>query len=163
MRTLTAAEAAKRLGVKVETVYAYVSRGVLRSTRAADSRSSLFDAADVEAIALRGRPRRVSRRLTFEVEIDTHLTEIDGHALRFRGHDAVKLATSATFEQVAELLWTGALPERGRWLLGPLCRLRSPRAAAWATGSGLRSTWRRWPIPRGATSGPRPSPPAGGR
>ena len=122
MRTLTAAEAATRLGVKVETVYAYVSRGVLRSTRAADSRSSLFDAADVEAIALRGRPRRVSRRLTFEVEIDTHLTEIDGHALRFRGRDAVELATSATFEQVAELLWTGAPPGRGAgsWAAVPL-------------------------------------------
>jgi citrate synthase len=122
MRTLTAAEAAKRLGVKVETVYAYVSRGVLRSTRASDSRSSLFDAADVEAIALRGRPRRVSRRLTFEVEIDTHLTEIDGHALRFRGHDAVELATSATFEQVAELLWTGDLAARGTgpWAAVPL-------------------------------------------
>ena len=62
-------------------------------------------------------------RLTFEVEIDTHLTEIDGHALRFRGHDAVELATSATFEQVAELLWTGALPEPGAGP-GPRCRWR---------------------------------------
>jgi citrate synthase len=121
MRTLTTVETARRLGVKAETVYAYVSRGVLRSMPSADGRSSRFDAAEVEALALRGRPRRVSRRLTFEVEIETHLTEIDGRSLRFRGHDAVGLATTATFEQVAELLWRGVLPTRhSAWTGSPL-------------------------------------------
>lgn len=119
MQTLTAAEAARRLGVKRETLYAYVSRGVLASAR--DGRTSTFAADEVEQLARRGRPRRASRRLTFEVELDTHLTEIDGHTLRFRGHDAVALATSATYEQVAGLLWTGRLPAwSGPWAGVPI-------------------------------------------
>ena len=163
MRTLTAAEAAKRLGVKVETVYAYVSRGVLRSTRTADGRSSLFDAADVEAIALRGRPRRVSRRLTFEVEIDTHLTEIDGHALRFRGHDAGRAGDLGHVRTGRGAALDRCAPGAGRWLLGR-CAVGGARwAAAWVTGSGSRSTWPRWAILRGATSGPRPLRPADDR
>jgi citrate synthase len=44
--------------------------------------------------------------------IETHLTAIVDHQLLFRGHDAVGLARTATFEQVAELLWTGELPAR---------------------------------------------------
>ena len=40
--SLTAAEAAQRLGVKPATLYAYVSRGVLSRARAADGRGSLF-------------------------------------------------------------------------------------------------------------------------
>ena len=41
---LTATEAAQRLEVKPATLYAHVSRGVLRRDRAADGRGSLFDA-----------------------------------------------------------------------------------------------------------------------
>lgn len=119
MQMLTAAETARRLGVKRETLYAYVSRGVLVSGR--DGRASRFAAEEVEQLARRGRPRRATRRLTFEVELDTHLTQIEGHALRFRGHDAVELATTATYEQVAELLWTGELPGwRGPWAGAPV-------------------------------------------
>src|ERR1700683_3194400 len=53
----TAAEAARRLGVKPATLYAYVSRGVLNRDKAADGRGSLFDAEEVERLAPRGRPR----------------------------------------------------------------------------------------------------------
>ena len=107
---LTANQAADRLGVKPATLYAYVSRGVLRRVTAADGRHSLFDAAEVDALARRGRPRRASRPFLFELEIQTALTEIGDHALRYRGHDAVQLARTASVEQVATLLWTGGLP-----------------------------------------------------
>ena len=109
MAMMTARQVADRLGVKVETVYAYVSRGTLDSHRGRDGRTSMFRSADVEALARRGRPRRASATV-FEVEIDTRITSIDERGLRFRGHDAVALATAATFEQVAELLWVGRLP-----------------------------------------------------
>ena len=46
---LTAAEAAARLGVKRETLYAYVSRGLLHRHMAMDGRTSLFDADEIES------------------------------------------------------------------------------------------------------------------
>ncbi|MCU1360924.1 MAG: binding domain protein excisionase family, partial [Ilumatobacteraceae bacterium] len=107
---LTANQAADRLGVKPATLYAYVSRGVLRRHAAPDGRRSLFDAAEVEELARRGRPRRSSRPFVFELEIETALTEIGDHAVRYRGVDAVALARTASVEQVATLLWTGRLP-----------------------------------------------------
>jgi citrate synthase len=133
MTRLTASQAAQRLGVKPATLYAYVSRGVLRRTPAADGRRSLFDAAEVEALARRGRPRRASRPFVFEVEIQTTLTEIGHHVVRYRGHDAALLATSATVEQVATLLWTGTLPtaaeaHRLGWLPAPLTVPAAERA-----------------------------------
>ena len=56
--SMTAVQAADRLGVKQATLYAYVSRGVLGRAKAADGRGSLFDPDEVERLALRGRPRR---------------------------------------------------------------------------------------------------------
>src|SRR5215469_13122422 len=107
-RLLTAAEAARRLGVKPATLYAYVSRGTLRRQRAADGRTSLFDADEVERLARRGRPRRPANAM--DITVESQLTEITQDRLRYRGHDAIELATTRTFEEVAELLWTGALP-----------------------------------------------------
>src|SRR5262245_2129931 len=60
-------EAARLLGVKRETLYAYVSRGVLRSYRQGIKRQRLYRRGDLEEL-LRlapavGRPERVSRRV----------------------------------------------------------------------------------------------------
>jgi len=105
---LTATEAARRLGVKPATLYAYVSRGVLRRDRATDGRSSLFDSEEVERLARRGRPRRPPG--VADITVESAITEIAGDRLRYRGLDVIRLATSRTFEDVAELLWTGELP-----------------------------------------------------
>ena len=102
---LTAAEAARRLGVKPATLYAYVSRGVLSRGKAADGRASLFNANEVERLARRGRPRRPAG--VADITVESAITEITGDSLRFRGLDATRLAVSRTFEEVAELLWTG--------------------------------------------------------
>lgn len=104
-RDLTAREAAARLGVKVETLYAYVSRGMLERRRAEDGRTSLFSPADVDRLAHRGR--RGGEHGGFEVVIDTRLTSIEDHRLRYRGLDAVELAGERSFEWVAEWLWLG--------------------------------------------------------
>lgn len=123
-RRLDARQAADRLGVKVETLYAYVSRGLIASERGPDGRRSTYLASDVERLAVRGRPRRSSRGPTVDVSIWTSITEIDGRHLRFRGKDAVELATSATFEQVADLLWYGTSSDPPpRWPRGrvPTC------------------------------------------
>ncbi|MBK5224122.1 MAG: citrate synthase [Acidimicrobiia bacterium] len=104
-RQLTAKEAAARLGVKVETLYAYVSRGMLDRRRAVDGRASMFSAADIDRLA--NRNRRTADRGGLEMIIDTHLTSIDDHRVRYRGHDAVDLAHHQPFEAVAEWLWLG--------------------------------------------------------
>src|SRR6185437_4881429 len=107
---LTAAETARRLGVKPATLYAYVSRGVLCRVRAPDGRTSLFGAEEVEQLARRGRPRRPAG--VADITVESAITEITGNSLRFRGLDATRLAVSRTFEEVAELLWTGEFPSR---------------------------------------------------
>ena len=113
---VTAAEAARRLGVKPATLYAYVSRGVLNRDKAPDGRASLFDAEEVERLARRGRPRRPAGAT--DITVESAITEITADRLRYRGLDALRLATSHSFEDVAELLWTGQLPPA-----------RAPRAA----------------------------------
>lgn len=47
---LTVEEAARLLGVKAATLYAYVSRGVLRSYREGTKRQRLYRRAEVEAL-----------------------------------------------------------------------------------------------------------------
>ena len=135
---LTAAEAARRLGVKPATLYAYVSRGVLSRVRAPDGRTSLFGADEVEQLARRGRPRRPAG--VADITVESAITEITGDSLRFRGLDATRLALSRTFEEVAELLWTGEFPsgrESGQepWRARPAA-LAAGRAAQAALPAG---------------------------
>jgi citrate synthase len=108
---VTAADAARRLGVKPATLYAYVSRGTLDRKRSADGRTSLFDADEIERLARRGRPRRPAGALDLTVE--SKITQLTQDSVRYRGHDVLGLAGTRSFEDVAELLWTGALPEAG--------------------------------------------------
>ena len=131
---LTAAEAARRLGVKPATLYAYVSRGVLTRVRAPDGRASLFGAEEVERLARRGRPRRPAG--VADITVESAITEITGDSLRFRGLDATRLAVSRTFEEVAELLWTGEFRSaREPWRARPAA-LAAGRAAQAALPAG---------------------------
>ena len=135
---LTTAEAARRLGVKPATLYAYVSRGVLSRVRAPDGRTSLFGAEEVEQLARRGRPRRPAG--VADITVESAITEITGDSLRFRGLDATRLAVSRTFEEVAELLWTGEFPSgrasgREPWRARPAA-LAAGRAAQAALPAG---------------------------
>ena len=124
---LTAREAARRLGVKVETVYAYVSRGLLGRERSAGRRGSRFRAADVDALAARGRRAAFDERAG--PVLDTRLTAIADGELRYRGRDAVGLARRRSFEAVAHWLWTGADgPPDPAWTASPAA-LPAARAA----------------------------------
>ena len=130
MAPLSSRQAAARLGVKPQTLYAYVSRGLLTSHRSADGRASLFDTAEVERLARRGRPRASSRSNTFDLDIATAITSTANHRVRYRGHDAALLARTATFEQVAELLWSGELPATPPHWTGTLVAAPGDRAIA---------------------------------
>jgi citrate synthase len=97
-------EAAHRLGVKPATLYAYVSRGVLVRRRSADGHS-LFDPAEVERLARRGRPRRTAG--TAELVIESAITTLGEDRPFYRGRDAFDLADRCTLEEVAAWVWTG--------------------------------------------------------
>jgi citrate synthase len=109
-RRLTTKEAAELLGVKPETVYAYVSRGRLTSRRAPGGRSSTFDAKEVEALARRTRRDGAAGAGSGgEPSVRTRLTLIDRDRYFYRGVDATELAARHSYEEVAEWLWTGEL------------------------------------------------------
>jgi citrate synthase len=117
---LSAALAAERLGVSRATLYAYVSRGLIRSRTLAGRRTREYAREDIERLIERGRGRRdplaaAQRALEFEglPVLCSALCLIDGGHLYYRGRDAVALSQSVVFEDVAGLLWDGAcvLPE----------------------------------------------------
>lgn len=123
-----AARAAERLGVKTATLYAYVSRGVLRRRRSADGRRSLFDPAEIEELARRGRPRRPPGPA--ELVVESRITVLGDDRPYYRGRDVTDLADSRDFEDVATWLWTGD-PEAGSgapWRAVPEA-VRAARAA----------------------------------
>ncbi len=108
---LESEEAARRLGVKTATLYAYVSRGLLPSHPSPHSRRSLFDADDIERLATRARTgKTVETRLA---TVTTSITQLREDGPAYRGVPAVDLASSASFETVAEWLWN-ADSEDGR-------------------------------------------------
>ena len=116
-RWIGAAEAARRLGVKPETLYAYVSRGLLRRERSGAGRRSRYDAAEVERLARRGR--RAAQSDPAELVIETAITAIQGGRVLYRGLEATALAADRRFEEVAHWLWTGRFTAPSPWQAEP--------------------------------------------
>lgn len=106
---LTAEEAARRLGVKRQTLYAYVSRGVLGREKAADGRASLFDAAEIDALR-ESRGGREARPNAAMPMVCTALTLVHEDGLFVRGESLARLADAVGYEHVASFLWGGAFP-----------------------------------------------------
>ncbi|MGW1203653.1 citrate synthase [Streptomyces cyaneofuscatus] len=115
---LTTREAAELLGVKPETVYAYVSRGQLSSVRAAGGRGSTFDAEEVRALARRSG-RREPSPAGGDLVFRTGITLIEDDRYYLRGIDATELARRHSYEVVAEWLWTGELRPGARFEAPP--------------------------------------------
>jgi citrate synthase len=108
---LSSKEAARRLGVSAATLYAYVSRGLLRSEAVDGRRERRYRADDVARLK---RQREVGRKaesianhaLDFGTPVlESALTLIEDNRLYYRGRDAAELARSATLEEIARLLW----------------------------------------------------------
>ncbi|GGZ99886.1 citrate synthase [Streptomyces purpurascens] len=119
-RRLSTKEAAELLGVKPETVYAYVSRGQLSSRRVTGGRGSTFDAGEVEALARRSRRESAGGSGSGgELSVRTRITLIESDRYYFRGVDAVDLAARHTYEEVAEWLWTGRMHPGGTFTAPP--------------------------------------------
>lgn len=113
-RYLSADEAARELGVSLATLYAYVSRGMVRSEAGTGrGRARRYHAEDVQRLKERREQRRDPERAARTAlhlgapVLDSALTRIEAGRFYYRGHDAAALAGSRTLEEVAALLWTG--------------------------------------------------------
>jgi citrate synthase len=105
---LTAREAADRLGIKLDTLYAYVSRGRLRSVVVQGTRERRYRGEDVEALlAARSgaRPLHGADPETLMPVIGSSICLIENGHFYYRGQDAVGLSEMATLEDIAKLLW----------------------------------------------------------
>ncbi len=105
---LTSRQAADRLGIKLDTLYAYVSRGRLRSVSVPGSRERRYRVEDVEVL----RDTRNSEKGVRGTDPDalmpvigSSICLIENGRLYYRGEDAILLSEVATLEQVATLLW----------------------------------------------------------
>ena len=138
---LTAAEAAATLGVKPQTLYAYVSRGWIRSEQAGGGRRRRYLRADVLRLRrraeVRSNPAAAAHHAFTRSEgsiLDSSLTLITEDELYYRGLPATALAGTATFEQVMALLWSGDLHAA---VAAPQDASASAVAPEWLRSDGL--------------------------
>jgi citrate synthase len=111
---MSAADASALLGVSRTTLYAYVSRGFVRSQATpGPARERRYSREDVERLRRRTEERRnpdkaVAHALQWGMPVlESAITLIDGARLYYRGHDALALARTASILQVASLIWLG--------------------------------------------------------
>lgn len=109
---LDAHAATRLLGVSRNTLYAYVSRGLVRATaNPANPKASLYIAADIHALIDRKtrlrRPRAAAATaLDFGLPVlKTRLTHFEDGRLFYRSADAIELSRTATLEEAANLIW----------------------------------------------------------
>ena len=115
-RWIARGEALERLGVKTQTLYAYVSRGrIAARPDPANPRRSLYAVEDILRLSGGSDPAAsigVAHVLPFEMPpargealIQSSLTLIADGRMFYRGLDVDQLSQTATFEEVARLLW----------------------------------------------------------
>lgn len=117
------------LGVKPQTFYAYVSRGLIRPAPGEDAGRRMYYRCDVEAATAKGRSDRAisssaerSLRWGGAAVMHTAITFIGPGGPVYRGHPAIDIARAGrTFEECVELLWIGVLPDHPPvWLPAPV-------------------------------------------
>ena len=113
---LSAREAAAELAISPATLYAYVSRGLIRSEPSQDSRSHRYRAEDIRGLKERRAPSPEPKGLrSFDADLpvlDSAISTITELGPIYRGVNCVELAEKDTLEHAATLLWdvTGVDP-----------------------------------------------------
>jgi citrate synthase len=132
---LTARQAAESLGITTATLYAYASRGQVRSEPVPGrTRERRYHREDIERLKARKTARRDPASAAAQglrwggPVLESGITLIHDGRLYYRGHDAIQLAASCSVEEVAALLWGADASERERLFEQP-CAL-SPRRLA---------------------------------
>lgn len=113
---MTAQEAAQELDISLPTLYAYVSRGLIRSEATGSSkRARRYRTEDVQKLKERQAQRRDPAKVAESAlhwgapVLESAITLLADDRLYYRGYDALELAARCTVEQVATLIWTGEL------------------------------------------------------
>jgi citrate synthase len=142
---LSTEEALSRLGVRAQTLYAYVSRGRVRAQADPDEpRRSRYRASDIAALTTRKRRGRRAADVAAhaiawgEPVLASAITTVADGRLYYRGKDAVRLAQTETLEAVARLLRGGlgtapdeiAVPPAGTTMRGRAFAALAARAEA---------------------------------
>src|SRR5271168_4023390 len=106
---LSAREASAELSISPATLYAYVSRGLIRSEPSSDSRSHRYRAEDVRSLKKRRTPSPELRGLrSFDADLpvmDSAIATITEDGPIYRGVNCIELAETDTLEHTATLLW----------------------------------------------------------
>ena len=129
-------EATRLLVVKRETLYAYASRGLVRSAAGASRRARVYSREDVDRLRARSQARAghgpvaASALRWGEPVLETRIGSITREGPLYRGKSAVELARDgASFEDVCALLWGAPFrPEQdldARRLGAPVAHLRA--------------------------------------
>lgn len=152
---LTAAEAASQLGVKLGTLYAYVSRGWLKSyRRRLGGRQALYRRADIEALRGLVAPERGRRARSLPdasswvtvaqpksagetpapgvIVTESAVSSIIEGRLAYRGYPIEEVVEHASFEEACLLLWEGERPsaESAAQLRDAIASARMPAPVA---------------------------------
>lgn len=108
---LTAKEAAEALGITRATLYAYTSRGQLRSEPVSDRRERRYYRDDVERLKVRKEARRDPSKAAAQglrwggPVLESGITLIHNGTFYYRGRDVTALAATWGVERVAALVW----------------------------------------------------------
>lgn len=124
VRYLSAREAAGELGVSLPTLYAYVSRGLIRSEATeGKKRNRRYRAEDIWRLKERKEQRRDPGKVAEGAlsrgtpVMESGITLISDGKLYYRGRDVLSLAAGSSIEEVAALIWAGD-PGTARQIFG---------------------------------------------
>jgi citrate synthase len=131
---VSAVEACRVLRVTPATLYAYVSRGYVRSEPTRGStRQRRYSRDDVERLKRRKQGRRDPDSTAAETlrwglpVLESAITLIADNTLFYRGHDAIEIARTRSVAEVASLVWTGAFDGGFHGVRPPAAALESSR------------------------------------
>ena len=111
-------EALKILGIKKESLYTYVSRGLIKTIAEPGKKARLYRKVDIEKLRTRAGAKpggqRIAQVLRYgEPVVQTWICEITKEGPRYRGHLATSLVRDGySFEYAANLIWGGLPPVR---------------------------------------------------
>ncbi len=114
---LTSKQVLKELDIKPQTLYAYVSRGWIKSIADPNTRGRLYLKSDIDKLQIRKRARSghavaAASAIHFgDPVLESSIAEILENTVHYRNYDLfTDLADqNVPFENVAELLWSGTL------------------------------------------------------